>query len=89
MEEIVTREQVLTYIMQHETLARRDFLDFAKYLFHKHENIPASVRSKFLLAGDQYGKFNLDVDWMKELESEVWDGICYSGLERFKKEMYD
>jgi len=52
-------------------------------------NIPASVRSKFLLAGDQYGKFNLDVDWMKELESEVWDGICYSGLERFKKEMYD
>lgn len=85
---MITREQALAFIMQHQRLAERDFLMFAKEMFRKQEGtIPPNVRAKFLQAGDQYGAFKIGEDWMAQFESEVWDGVMYCGLERLRLEV--
>lgn len=85
---MINREQALAFIMQHRKIAERDFLLIAADIFKKHDGVlPAHVRAKFLEAGGSYGEFRVNQDWRKELESEVWDGVLYAGLERLKKEM--
>lgn len=83
---MISREEALSFVLQHEKLARRDFLQFAEHELKAHENVPATVRAKFILAKEQYGEFDLKHDWMEELRSEVWDGVMYAGLHRLKAE---
>jgi len=85
---MVTREQALAFIMQHQRIAERDFLELARDLFRKNAGvIPPHVRAKFLAAGGSYGEFKINQDWRAEMEAEVWDGVMYAGLARMKKEM--
>lgn len=85
---MMTREQALAYIISHEKVARRDFMDYAKKRLHDNFIMPPEIRAKFLSAGGSYGEFKVDQDWHKELESEVWDGVMYAGLNRLREEMY-
>lgn len=86
---MTTRDQALNFIMQHQRVAERDFLNTARDLFRKQKGIiPPEVRAKFLAAGAQYGhELKIDQDWMNEMTQEIWDGVMYSGLARLKKEM--
>lgn len=84
---MISREQALAFILQNEKVSRRKFLETAQGILHLHPFIPPDVRAKFLQAGNQYGEFKINEDWMTEIESEVWDGVMYCGLEQLKRDL--
>lgn len=86
---MMTREQALAYIMQNEKRIRRDFLKYVEKRLHEAQIMPPTIRAKFLAAGGAYGEFKINHDWMAELESEIWDGVMYTGLEMLRHECID
>lgn len=88
---MLTREEALAFIMQHQRVAERDFINAARELFRKHNGvIPPEVRAKFLSAGTAYGsELKINQDWPDEMQQEIWDGVMYAGLNLLKKEFIE
>lgn len=85
---MVTREEALIFILSNEKRARRQLLAHIKERLDQQPFLPADIRQKFLSGTEEYGEFKLNQDWTKEIDSELWDAVCYSGLELLRQEFF-
>ena len=88
MEDTINREMALAFILQHEKESRRAFLKHAKWFLRQHEHLPALIREKFIAAGNEYGVFKINQPWVPHMESEIWDGVMYAGLDRYRRDLF-
>jgi len=86
---MATREEALAFIMKNQKRAKMLALQEIEKHLSSYEHLPPEIRAKFLGAGDGYGEFILNQNWLKELESEAWDSLMYAGLEIYRREMFE
>ncbi len=80
----ITRETVVRCLRENEQTVKDNFLVYAQEVLAN--PMPHSLIEKFLSRGEEYGEFDIEQDWLRECDGEIWDGVAYCELNRVKIE---